>query len=235
MGVEKLLVQGGTFQNIGTPSSSQAPTCPELPASPRQGPQVTPRERRRRVHPPHQGPVQETPEQLWGHSPPSWGAGPHHWGLRPDYGHAACPGAPRRPRPTGPITLQCQDTPRMGGPPAVPRSCSLPSPGPLLLGAWAEAGPGEEAFLCRAVLSPSAILSVSQVVSVLPRLPGCQHILEGSEDVLVKCGPPRLSHRTTPWWLPWQLWGPVGVAMRVESAKVCPGSCLLCLLSLSFK
>lgn len=140
------MIQGGTFQNPVLFTGSYLSRTPSIPSP---GAPGHPREGRRRVHPPHQGPVQETPEQLWGHSPPSWGAGPHHWGLRPDYGHAACPGAPRRPRPTGPVTLQWQDTPRMGGPPAVPRSCSLPTLGPLLLGAWAEAGPWEEAFLCQ--------------------------------------------------------------------------------------
>lgn len=43
------------------------------------------------------------------------------------------------------------------------------------------------------VLSPSATLSVCEVASVLPTLPGCQHFLKGSEEALEKCGPPQLS------------------------------------------
>lgn len=192
MGVKKLLVQGGTFQNIGT-----RPLHRLLPVPNSQHPlprgTIHPAGKEAASPPPNQGPVQETPEQLWGHSPPSWGAGPHHWGLRPDYGHATCPGAPRRPCPTGPVTLQCQDTRAWGGHLQCPGVAPCQPQGHSCWGLGQRPAPGKKHSCVRGcVLSPSAILSVCQVVSVLP------HCQAASTSWMAL----RMSHRTAPCGFP---------------------------------
>lgn len=228
MGVKKRLVQGGTFQNPILFTGSYLSRTPSIPSP---GAPGHPARKEASSPPPTPGPSAGNPRttlgtlttflggwapplgletRLWAYSlPRGTTETPSHWAC-----HPPAAGYPAH----GGVTCGAQELL-----PANPRATPA-------------GGLGRGRPLGRSIpVSPSAVLSVCQVVSVLPTLPGCQHFLEGSEDALVKYGPPRLSHRTTPWWLPWQLWGPVGVAMRAESAKVCPRSCLLCFLSLSFK
>lgn len=154
MGVKKLLVQGGTFQNPILFTGSYLSRTPSIPSP---GAPGHPARKEASSPPPTPGPSAGNPRTTLGTLTTFLGGWAPPLGLETRLWAYSLPRGTRRPRPTGPVTLQRQDTPRMGGLPVVPRSCSLPTPGPLLLGAWAEAGPWEEAFLCHPVPSSAFV------------------------------------------------------------------------------